>query len=99
MSVFLDVVKRGYDAKQKTGNKSVRVYTPVGDASRGQFALNVTAEIIPFFENFFNVLYPLPKMYLIGLSDFASGLSLPWCPSPSRLTLHPSWRYHVVMCD
>jgi puromycin-sensitive aminopeptidase len=56
----------------------VRVYTPIGKKESGKFALDLTTKIIPFFNEFFGIDYPLPKMDLIGISDFAAGAMENW---------------------
>uniref|UniRef100_A0A8C5QIY1 Aminopeptidase n=1 Tax=Leptobrachium leishanense TaxID=445787 RepID=A0A8C5QIY1_9ANUR len=56
----------------------VRVYTPVGKAEQGKFALEVAAKTLPFYKDYFNVPYPLPKIDLITISDFAAGAMENW---------------------
>ncbi|GCB76917.1 hypothetical protein scyTo_0017518, partial [Scyliorhinus torazame] len=50
----------------------VRVYTPIGKADQGKFALEVAAKTLPFYKEYFNVPYPLPKIDLIAIADFAA---------------------------
>jgi len=56
----------------------VRVYTPVGKKEQGTFALEVAIKTIPFYNTYFNVAYPLPKMDLIAIADFAAGAMENW---------------------
>ncbi|CAH2301805.1 puromycin-sensitive aminopeptidase isoform X1 [Pelobates cultripes] len=56
----------------------VRVYTPVGKAEQGKFALEVAAKTLPFYKDYFNVPYPLPKIDLITIADFAAGAMENW---------------------
>ncbi|KAM8947367.1 puromycin-sensitive aminopeptidase [Pelodytes ibericus] len=56
----------------------VRVYTPVGKAEQGKFALEVAAKTLPFYKDYFNVPYPLPKIDLITVADFAAGAMENW---------------------
>ncbi|NWQ83739.1 PSA aminopeptidase, partial [Columbina picui] len=56
----------------------VRVYTPVGKAEQGKFALEVAAKTLPFYKDYFNVPYPLPKIDLIAIADFAAGAMENW---------------------
>ena len=56
----------------------VRVYTPVGKAEQGKFALDVAVKTLPFYTDYFNVAYPLPKMDLIAIADFAAGAMENW---------------------
>ena len=54
----------------------VRVYTPVGKKEQGEFALEVAAKTLPFYKNYFQIAYPLPKIDLIAIADFAAGTCL-----------------------
>lgn len=56
----------------------VRVYTPVGKAEQGRFALDVAARTLSFFHEYFGIPYPLPKMDLIAIADFAAGAMENW---------------------
>ncbi|KAL5489625.1 hypothetical protein EMCRGX_G018741 [Ephydatia muelleri] len=56
----------------------VRVYTPVGKAEQGRFALEVAVKTMPFYKDYFNVSYPLPKLDLIAIADFAAGAMENW---------------------
>ena len=50
-----------------------RVYTPPGKKEQGRFALDVTVKVLPYYRDYFGIAYPLPKMDLIAIADFASG--------------------------
>ncbi|CAH1790124.1 unnamed protein product, partial [Owenia fusiformis] len=56
----------------------VRVYTPVGKQEQGQFALEVAVKTLPFYKEYFQIAYPLPKMDLIAIADFAAGAMENW---------------------
>lgn len=56
----------------------VRVYTPLGKKVQGQFALDVAVKTLPFYKKYFKIAYPLPKMDLIALADFAAGAMENW---------------------
>ncbi|XP_017135362.1 puromycin-sensitive aminopeptidase isoform X3 [Drosophila miranda] len=56
----------------------VRVFTPVGKREQGQFALDVATKVLPFYKDYFNIAYPLPKMDLIAISDFSAGAMENW---------------------
>ncbi|XP_041374476.1 puromycin-sensitive aminopeptidase-like [Gigantopelta aegis] len=56
----------------------LRVYTPVGKKEQGQFALDVAIKTLPFYKNYFGIAYPLPKIDLIALADFAAGAMENW---------------------
>jgi puromycin-sensitive aminopeptidase len=57
---------------------AVRVYTPVGKREQGQFALEVATKALPYYKDYFNIAYPLPKMDLIAIADFSSGAMENW---------------------
>ena len=50
-----------------------RVYTPVGKKEQGRFSLDVTTKVLPFYKEYFGVEYPLPKIDLVAIADFAAG--------------------------
>ncbi|XP_037078084.1 puromycin-sensitive aminopeptidase-like [Pollicipes pollicipes] len=56
----------------------IRVYTPVGKSEQGRFALDCAAKILPYYKGYFGTAYPLPKMDLIAIPDFASGAMENW---------------------
>lgn len=56
----------------------VRVYTPVGKKDQGTFALEVAVKTLPFYRQYFNIAYPLPKIDLIAIADFAAGAMENW---------------------
>lgn len=39
------------------------------------FTLQVAQKTLPFYKEYFNISYPLPKMDLIAIPDFAAGES------------------------
>ncbi|XP_026094663.1 aminopeptidase N-like [Carassius auratus] len=47
-------------------------------AGQGDYALNVTGPILKFFEEYYNVPYPLPKSDQIALPDFNAGAMENW---------------------
>lgn len=51
----------------------IRIYTPVGETKSGEFALDVATKCLSLYESFFQLPYPLPKLDLIAIPDFASG--------------------------
>lgn len=102
MSTYLVAFVIGeYDfvESQSSDGVTVRVYTPVGKAEQGKFALEVRFSVrqrdafgwscvfesfclcsrqvatktLPFYKEYFSVPYPLPKIDLIAIADFAAG--------------------------
>jgi len=43
----------------------------VGRGAEGEFALNLATKVLPFYEKYFGVKYPLPKLDMVPLADFA----------------------------
>ncbi|ELU07211.1 hypothetical protein CAPTEDRAFT_150577 [Capitella teleta] len=81
MSTYLLAFVVGeYDYVEDTDSDGVkvRVYTPVGKAQQGEFALQVAVKTLPFYNNYFNIAYPLPKIDLIAIADFAAGAMENW---------------------
>ncbi|KAL8585740.1 hypothetical protein ACOMHN_056369 [Nucella lapillus] len=56
----------------------VRVYTPSGKKEQGQYALEVAVKTLPFYKDYFQIAYPLPKMDLIAIADFSAGAMENW---------------------
>ena len=56
----------------KTG-VTLSVYVPPHMTGQAQFALNVAVKLFDYFQSFFGVAYPLPKLDLISMPDFAAG--------------------------
>ena len=56
----------------------VRVYAPRGEADQGKFALDVASRTLSFFTDYFGIPYPLPKMDLVAVPDFAAGAMENW---------------------
>jgi len=81
MSTYLAAFAIGeYDfleAVTKNGVK-VRAYVPVGRKSLGEFGLNVATKSLDFYEDYFGVAYPLPKLDLVPLAEFSSGAMENW---------------------
>eukprot|EP01095_Lingulamoeba_sp_RSL-Kostka_P011748 TRINITY_DN4557_c0_g1_i2.p1 TRINITY_DN4557_c0_g1~~TRINITY_DN4557_c0_g1_i2.p1 ORF type:complete len:672 (+),score=285.29 TRINITY_DN4557_c0_g1_i2:90-2105(+) len=60
------------------GRVLVSVYTPKGKSEQGEFALDVAARTLPYYEEWFGIEYPLPKSDLIAIPDFAAGAMENW---------------------
>lgn len=56
----------------------VRVYTPRGKKEQGLFALEVATKVLPYYKDYFNIAYPLPKIDLIAIADFSAGAMENW---------------------
>jgi puromycin-sensitive aminopeptidase len=81
MSTYLLAFVVGeYDFLETTDDDGVlvRVYTPLGKAEQGRFALEVAAKTLPFYNKYFRIAYPLPKLDLIAIADFSAGAMENW---------------------
>nr|XP_018910157.1 PREDICTED: puromycin-sensitive aminopeptidase-like [Bemisia tabaci]XP_018910165.1 PREDICTED: puromycin-sensitive aminopeptidase-like [Bemisia tabaci]XP_018910174.1 PREDICTED: puromycin-sensitive aminopeptidase-like [Bemisia tabaci] len=81
MSTYLVAIVVGdFDYVQdKTSNGVlVRVYTPVGRKNQGETALNFASKMLQYYEEYFKISYPLPKLDLIAIADFAYGAMENW---------------------
>ncbi|HUD10876.1 MAG TPA: M1 family metallopeptidase, partial [Candidatus Saccharimonadia bacterium] len=56
----------------------VRVYATPGKTSQLGFALDTTIRILPYFNDYFDTHYPLPKLDLIAVPDFSAGAMENW---------------------
>ncbi|PIO69425.1 peptidase family M1, partial [Teladorsagia circumcincta] len=86
MSTYLLAVAilDNYDYVKRTTKKTqapieVRLYAPK-DVIRGQteFGLDTAIRSLEFFENYFNISYPLDKIDLLALDDFSEGAMENW---------------------
>jgi hypothetical protein len=62
---------------KKVGNVDVGVVMSRGNASKAQFALDAQAQILPYYDDYFGVPYPLPKLDNVagpGQSQFFSAM-------------------------
>ncbi|RWS22799.1 puromycin-sensitive aminopeptidase-like isoform X2, partial [Leptotrombidium deliense] len=64
--------------KTSDGKIVVRAYTPIGQKQNGQFALNTAIRAVEYFQKYFGVAYPLPKLDLIAISEFDAGAMENW---------------------
>jgi puromycin-sensitive aminopeptidase len=81
MSVYLLAFVIGdmkyLEAKTKDG-VLVRTYSTPANVNLNKFALEVAVKCLEFYNDYFDLPYPLPKCDLIALPDFASGAMENW---------------------
>lgn len=56
----------------------VRVFTTPGKKEQGEFALQVGVKALEFYQDYFGIAYPLPKMDMVAIPDFAAGAMENW---------------------
>lgn len=80
MSTYLLYMGAGeFDYVEETrGKRTVRVYGINGKSSQGIYALKFAADTLEFFEEYSGIDYPLPKLDLIAIPDFAAGAMENW---------------------
>lgn len=65
------------EGKTESGVK-VRVFVTPGKKSQAQFALETCIKMLPFYEKYFAIAYPLPVLDLIAIPDFDAGAMENW---------------------
>ncbi|CAN1217310.1 Aminopeptidase M1 [Linum perenne] len=76
MSTYLVAVVIGlldYVEDHTADGVKVRVYCQVGKANQGKFALDVAVKTLDLYKEYFATPYPLPKLDMIAIPDFAAG--------------------------
>ncbi len=71
----------------KIGKTQIRVVTTEGNKSKGRFALNLAKKLLVSYESYFGIAYPLPKLDLIAVPDFAAGAMENWGAITFRETI------------
>lgn len=56
----------------------VRVFTPPTKSAQGKFALDVACKSLDSYDDFFGLPYPLPKLDMIAIPEFAMGAMENW---------------------
>lgn len=56
----------------------VRVYAPPGRSADGQFALSVATKALDGYDDYFGIPYPLPKLDMVAIPEFAAGAMENW---------------------
>jgi puromycin-sensitive aminopeptidase len=63
--------------KTKNGVQ-IRVFTTAGKIHQAKFALDVAIKSLEFYEEYFDIPYPLPTLDLIAIPDFEAGAMENW---------------------
>ena len=71
----------------KLGNTMIRIITTKGKREQGRLALEFTKKFLGFYERYFGIKYPLPKLDMIAVPDFAAGAMENWGAITFRETI------------
>ncbi len=71
----------------KLGRTMIRVITTQGKKEQGKLSLEFTKQFLSYFEKYFKIAYPLPKLDMIAIPDFASGAMENWGAITFRETI------------
>ena len=71
----------------KIGKTQIRVVTTKGNKSKGKFSLELGKKLLTSYEKYFGIKFPLPKLDLIAIPDFAAGAMENWGAITFRETI------------
>ena len=71
----------------KVGKTQIRVVTTKGNKSKGKYSLDLGRRLLTAYEKYFGIKYPLPKLDLIAVPDFAAGAMENWGAITFRETI------------
>jgi len=71
----------------KSGKIQIRVVTTKGNTSKGKFSLDLGKKLLTSYEKYFGIKFPLPKLDLIAIPDFAAGAMENWGAITFRETI------------
>ncbi len=86
--IYLGVGEFEYlTARTSPGQTRIRVVTTPGNKSKGRFAMDLGRKLLGMYEQYFDIKYPLPKLDLIAVPDFAAGAMENWGAITFRETI------------
>lgn len=56
----------------------VRTYAPIGKKDQGKLSVDFAAKVLDWYEEYFQIDYPLPKLDMVACADFAAGAMENW---------------------
>ena len=84
--IYLGVGEFEY-LKGKIGKIQIRLVTTKGNKSKGKYSLKLGKKLLQSYEKYFGIKYPLPKLDLIAVPDFAAGAMENWGAITFRETI------------
>ena len=84
--IYLGVGEFEY-LSSKIGKVQIRVVTTKGNKSKAKFSLDLGKKLLTSYEKYFGIKYPLPKLDLIAVPDFAAGAMENWGAITFRETI------------
>eukprot|EP01121_Diplochlamys_sp_Union-15-3_P007710 TRINITY_DN1984_c0_g1_i2.p1 TRINITY_DN1984_c0_g1~~TRINITY_DN1984_c0_g1_i2.p1 ORF type:complete len:533 (-),score=88.36 TRINITY_DN1984_c0_g1_i2:251-1849(-) len=66
------------DITKELPARDIRIWTVPGHSHEATFALSTALDMIRWYEGYFDIPYPLPKMDLVALPDFSFGAMENW---------------------
>lgn len=64
--------------ESKLNNTQIRIATLPGKSNQGTLALDLTKKFLKYFQDYSKIPYPLPKLDMIAIPDFAAGAMENW---------------------
>ena len=71
----------------KLRNINIRVITTKGKKNKGKLSLDLTKKFLAEYEKYFGIKYPLPKLDMLAIPDFAAGAMENWGAITFRETI------------
>ena len=81
MSTYLLALVAGDMAaiRDKAGKTDLAVWAPTGEQEKGRYALGVERNVLPYYNDYFGVPYPLPKLDMIAIpGNYEAGAMENW---------------------
>ncbi|KAH3667298.1 hypothetical protein OGAPHI_002947 [Ogataea philodendri] len=66
------------ESEYKFRDVPIRVYTTPGYEADAKYSAELAAKALEYYEKVFDIPYPLPKMDMVGIHDFAAGAMENW---------------------
>ncbi|MBI5377694.1 MAG: M1 family peptidase, partial [Thaumarchaeota archaeon] len=73
--------------QSRLGKTLIRIVTTKGKKNLGKLSLEFTKQFLKWYEDYFKIPYPLPKLDMIAVPDFASGAMENWGAITFRETI------------